>query len=99
MRHQVIIEPGGHSPWHYHPGPHFVSVTTGTVQVFEPDCTSTTYPTATGFFDPGPTKRPHVHTLRNASNTEPAEIVVTDIRTDDLRPLVVANPQPAACFS
>lgn len=95
----VTVEPGGHTPWHYHPGPHFVSVKTGTVEVYETDCTSRSYPSGSGFFDPGPTDRPHIHTLYNPSDSEAAEVVITDIRTDDLRPTVVADPQPGPCFS
>lgn len=97
----ITVEPGGHTPWHHHPGPHLVSVRSGTVEVYETDCSSTTYPAGTGFFDPGETRSPHVHvhTLRNPSATLPAEVVITDIRTDDLRPAVVADPQPAPCFS
>lgn len=95
----ITVQPGGHTPWHYHPGPHIVSVKTGTVEIYETDCSSTSYPAGTGFFDPGPTRRPHVHTLRNPSATETAEVVITDIRTDDLRPTVAADPQPAPCFS
>ena len=96
----ISVAPGGHTPWHYHPGPHIVSVKTGVVQVYETDCSARTYESGTGFFDPGPTRRPHIHTLRNPSATQTAEVVVTDIRDgDDLRPAVVADPQPAPCFT
>ncbi len=95
----ITVEPGGHTPWHYHPGPHIVSVRSGTVEVYETDCRFTSYPTGTGFFDPGPTHQPHVHTLRNPSETDPAEVVITDIRSDDLRPTIAVNPQPTPCFS
>lgn len=95
----ITVEPGGHTPWHYHPGPHIVSVKTGTVEVHETDCSSTSYPAGSGFFDPGPTQRPHIHTLRNPSATERAEVVITDIRSGDLRPTIPADPQPAPCFS
>ena len=94
----ITIEPGGHTPWHYHPGPHIVSVRTGAVEVYEVNCSVRSYPTGTGFFDPGRTRRPHIHTLRNPSATTAAEVVITDIREDDLRPTVVADPQPRPCF-
>lgn len=93
----IKIQPGGHAPWHYHPGPHIVSVKTGTVTVYETDCSPTSYVAGTGFFDPGSVKKPHIHTLRNTSSRV-AEIVITDIRTDDLRPTVAVDPQPRACF-
>ncbi len=95
----ITVEPGGHTPWHYHPGPHIVSVKTGTVKIYETDCSVRKYKAGTGFFDPGPTHEPHIHTLRNPSQTQTAEVIVTDIREDDLRPTIVAEPQPAPCFS
>ena len=95
----ISVEPGGHTPWHYHPGPHIVSVKAGTVEVYETNCSSTAYPAGTGFYDPGPRHRPHIHTLRNPSSTDRAEVVITDIRSGDLRPTVVADRQPAPCFS
>ncbi|MDP8901826.1 MAG: cupin domain-containing protein [Actinomycetota bacterium] len=95
----ITVEPGGHTPWHYHPGPHIVSVKTGTVEVYETDCSSTSYGVGDGFFDPGRTHRPHIHTLRNPSLTDRAEVVITDIRDRDLRPTIVADQQPAPCFS
>lgn len=87
------------SPWQYHPGPHIVAVKKGAVQIYEVDCSLTTYPAGTGFFDPGPTQQPHVHTLRNPSATEPAEVVITDVRSGDPRPTVVVDQQPEPCFS
>ncbi len=95
----IAVDPGGHTPWHYHPGPHIVSVKTGTVEVYETDCSVRTYEAGTGFFDPGLTRRPHIHTLRNPSPSAAAEVVIVDIREDGLPPTVVAQPQPQACFS
>lgn len=34
----ITVQPGGHTPWHYHPGPHIVTVKTGTVEIYETDC-------------------------------------------------------------
>ena len=96
----ITVPPGGHTPWHYHPGPHLVSVKSGEVEIWETHCgTPTPYPKGLGFFDPGPTNQPHVHTLRNPSATETAEVVITDIRSqEDLRPTVIVDPQPPLCF-
>lgn len=99
MMAHITVEPGGHTAWHYHPGPHIVTVEKGSVEVYETDCTFTGYAAGTGFFDQGLTRHPHIHTLRNPSLTESAEVVITDIRTDDLRPAVVVDPQPDPCFS
>lgn len=95
----ITVQPGGHTPWHYHPGPHLVSVKTGTVTIFETDCTPSEYSAGGGFFDPGSIKKPRVHTLYNLSS-EPAEVVITDVRTEeDLRPTVAVDPQPAPCVT
>lgn len=96
---RISVEPGGHTPWHYHPGPHIVSVVTGTVEIYETDCSVRTYEAGQGFYDPGPTHRPHVHTLRNPSPSATAELTVVDIREDGLPPTVAADPQPQPCFT
>lgn len=94
----ITVQPGGHAPWHYHPGPHIVTVKTGTVTILETDCSPTNYPAGTGFFDPGSTKKPHIHTLRNLSKDQPAEIVITDLRTDDdLRPTIPVDTPATPC--
>lgn len=96
----IRVEPGGHTPWHYHPGPHIVSVKTGTVRVYEIDCSYQEYPAGTGFYDPGPSPngKLHVHTLWNPSTTDSAEVIITDVRSVDQRLTVVADPQPSACI-
>lgn len=101
----ITIEPLGHTAWHYHPGPHFVSVRTGTAVVYETDCTIRgTFPAGHGFYDPGTTspsdvqRARDVHTLRNPSTSEPLEVIITDIREGGQLPTVTAQPQPAPCF-
>ena len=95
----IGIDPAGHTAWHYHPGPHIVSVRTGAVLVYERDCSVRRYEAGSGFFDPGSTKRLHIHTLRNASDDAPAEVVITDIREHGLPPTNVVSQQPAPCFT
>lgn len=101
----ITVAPGGHTPWHYHPGPHFVSVRTGTVEVYETDCTVRgIFPQDTGFFDPGSTSPSHIqtardiHTLRNPSATEAAEVIITDVREQGQPPTIPVSPQPPSCF-
>jgi quercetin dioxygenase-like cupin family protein len=94
----ITIAPGGHTAWHYHPGPHIVQVKAGTIRVYRTDCSSKTYTAGQGFFDPGHTAPPMVHTAHNAEGTE-ARLTVTDIREADKRLAVVVDPQPNACFS
>lgn len=101
----ITVAPGGHTAWHSHPGPHFVSVRTGMAVVYETDCTPRgTFPAGTGFFDPGSTSPSHVqasrdiHILRNPSTTQAAEVIITDIREGGRPPTVNVTPQPPPCF-
>ncbi|MEW6473930.1 MAG: cupin domain-containing protein [Actinomycetota bacterium] len=95
----VSIAPGGHTPWHYHPGPHLVMVKSGTVRVYETDCTFKTYAAGQGFYDAGPTDRPHIHTAYNAEAAGDAVLAITDIRNDDKRLTIAADPRPGSCFA
>ncbi len=99
----ITVAPGGHTAWHHHPGPHFVSVRSGTVKVWETGCTPRgTFPAGTGFFDPGSTSPSHVqtsrdvHTLTNPSDTEAAEVIISDIREGGQPPTIPVVPQPSA---
>lgn len=57
---RIKVEAGGHTAWHYHPGPHVVAVTTGEVKIYETDCEiRRTFGAGQGFFDPG-TARPAI---------------------------------------
>jgi hypothetical protein len=52
----IAIAPGGHSGWHFHPGPVLVTVKTGTVTFYmgdDPSCTAHVHPTGTTFFESG----------------------------------------------
>jgi quercetin dioxygenase-like cupin family protein len=96
---QVTISPGGHTGWHTHPGPTFVTVAQGEGTLYHggpagTGCEGHRYRTGTGFFQPSA----DVHTLRNEGSST---LVVhalyllapgtpnTAIRTD--------QPQPANC--
>ena len=99
ITYRITLQPDGATPWHYHPGPHIVSVASGTVTVYEADCRTRAYPAGSGFFDPGesfPAERQHVHVARNDGVT-PAVLLVTDIRQPG-GPLRVDVPAPASCF-
>jgi quercetin dioxygenase-like cupin family protein len=60
----VTIEPGGHSGWHYHPGPILVAVKAGTITLYsgdDPTCTPRHVSAGAAFIEePG-----HVHLARN----------------------------------
>jgi len=40
---QIVIDPGGYSGWHHHPGIVIVTVLSGAVKFTQSDCSSTTY--------------------------------------------------------
>ncbi len=95
---RLSVAPGGHTAWHYHPGPHVVAITAGTVTVYETNCIPRgSFSAGGGFFDPGSTKPRHIHTLYNPGLAT-AEVVITDFREPG-RPLTVpAERQPPDCF-
>lgn len=73
------IAPGGYSGWHSHPGPSMVTVTVGSVKVYDgtdPICGWKTYNAGEGFIDEG---GDHLHHITNASDSQPAETVATQI--------------------
>lgn len=52
----IVVAPGGHSGWHYHPGPVLVVVTSGTVTFYhgnDPTCTGTVHTAGTSFIEEG----------------------------------------------
>ena len=96
---RVTIDPGGHTGWHTHPGPTFVSVDGGVGTLYHGGaagtaCSSHTYGPGSGFFQPSA----DVHTLWNHGSVPlvvhafyalPAGTPNTAIRTD--------QPQPPNC--
>jgi quercetin dioxygenase-like cupin family protein len=65
----LAITPGGHSGWHYHPGPVLVIVKTGTTTLYhanDPSCTGTSYPAGSVFIEEGGM----VHIARNEGTVE-----------------------------
>lgn len=50
----ITVVPGGHSGWHYHPGPVLVVVKTGAITFYhgnDPSCTGTRHPAGTAFLE------------------------------------------------
>ena len=61
----ITIVPGGHTGWHSHPGPVFVTISAGTMTFYDaddPTCSAGTYETGDTFVDRG---GGHVHIARN----------------------------------
>jgi quercetin dioxygenase-like cupin family protein len=66
----ITIAPGGHTGWHSHPGPVFVTIVAGTMTFYDaddPSCTAGTYETGDAFIDAG---GGHVHIARNEGLTD-----------------------------
>jgi hypothetical protein len=52
----IDVIPGGHSGWHYHPGPVLVVVKTGTITFYmgdDPSCSPKVHPAGTTFIEKG----------------------------------------------
>ena len=93
---QLTIGPGGHTGWHTHPGPTFVSVAQGEGTLYHgiAGCPAHKYATGTSFFQP----TTEVHNFRNegasplvvyAMYALPKGTPNSGIRID--------QPQPASC--
>lgn len=66
----ITIVPGGHTGWHSHPGPVFVTIAAGTMTFYDaddPTCTAGTYQTGDSFVDRG---GGHVHIARNEGSVD-----------------------------
>jgi quercetin dioxygenase-like cupin family protein len=54
--YSINVTPGGHSGWHYHPGPVLVVVQTGTITFYmgdDPSCSPQVHPAGTTFIEKG----------------------------------------------
>ena len=66
----IRIVPGGHTGWHSHPGPVFVTIASGTMTFYDaddPTCSPVRYEPGDTFIDRG---GGHVHVARNEGATE-----------------------------
>jgi quercetin dioxygenase-like cupin family protein len=72
----IGVAPGGHSGWHFHPGPVLVVVKKGTITFYmgnDPTCSPQVHPAGTAFFEEGGM----VGIARNESRTDSAKVVAT----------------------
>ena len=91
------FSPGGASGWHTHPGPSLVTVTQGTVTVYDgddPACIPKVYSAGNTFVDP--TSNNHVHFVRNESGT-PAVTVAVQLVPQGVARRVDFTPDPLFC--
>jgi hypothetical protein len=90
----ITFASGGNSGWHKHPGPVFISVTSGTMTFYDSgdrDCSPVVVTAGHGFVDVGE----HAHIAVNESGL-PATNVVTYFAPVGV-PLRIEQPQPANC--
>lgn len=72
-----MVQPGGNSGWHTHPGPAVFTIRAGTLTMYDnddPTCTPQHFPAGTGSIEADTSA--HGHLLRNETDTV-AETVVT----------------------
>jgi hypothetical protein len=87
-----VIQSGGDSGWHSHPGSTLVMVTAGTVTAYEsddPDCKPTVYTQGMGFVEAG------VHLIRNESAVVASTMALQLIPANAARR--IDEPQPSNC--
>lgn len=90
-----VWAPGGTTGWHTHPGHSLITVTAGTVAVYEgddPTCTPHYYTVGQGFVDEG---GDHVHVIRNEGAVEAKTVAVQLIPAGATRRIDASGP--SAC--
>jgi quercetin dioxygenase-like cupin family protein len=91
---KVVIEPGGTTGWHHHPGVALVSVNSGAVTEYDKNCHKSVYKTGEGFFE----TNGEVHVVRNQGKAD-AVLYVTFIAPTKTPAdgLVILDPKPKGC--
>jgi quercetin dioxygenase-like cupin family protein len=88
---KVVIEPGGSTGWHHHPGVGPAAVKSGAVTFYDEDCEKTVYRAGEGFLE----SHDDSMLVRNRGNTKavfyvafmiPTSTTVEGLRIDDPRP-------------
>lgn len=90
-----VIDPGGQSGWHTHPGPSLIIVAAGEITAYEgddPSCKPTRYKAGEGFIDPGDG---HVHLLRNETGSQAETVAFQIVPKDATRRIDM--PAPPSC--
>jgi quercetin dioxygenase-like cupin family protein len=92
---QNTFPPGAHSGWHTHPGPSLITVTSGTLTVYEASdttCTPIIYTAGQSFTDIG---CGDVHLIRNEGSVNAVTVVVQIVPAG--APRRIDADQPASC--
>ena len=91
---KVVIEPGGSTGWHHHPGVALVSVSSGAVTEYDKNCHKSVYKAGEGFFE----TNGEVHVVRNKGKAN-AVLYVTFIAPTKTPAdgLLIDDPKPKGC--
>jgi quercetin dioxygenase-like cupin family protein len=91
---KVVLQPGGSTGWHHHPGVGLSAVKSGAVSVYDEECEKTVYKASQGFRDSH--KEPML--VRNEGNVKAVFYVTFIIPTSTLpEGLRIDDPQPKGC--
>ncbi len=91
---KVVLEPGGSSGWHHHPGVVLVSVASGTVAEYDKKCEKSVYKAGEGFVESNDAGQ----VVRNKGNVNAvlyATFLVPTNTTDE--GLRIDDPKPQNC--
>ena len=91
---KVVIEPGGSTCWHHHPGVALVAIKSSTVTEYDAKCEKSIYKADKGFVE----SNDEVHLVRNHSKAD-AVLYVTFIVPTSRSPegLLIDEPRPKGC--
>jgi quercetin dioxygenase-like cupin family protein len=91
---KVVIDPGGSTGWHHHPGVVLVPVKAGTVAEYDAQCHKSVYKAGKGFVE----SNGEVHLVRNEGNVK-AVLYATFLVPTATPPegLTISDPQPKGC--
>jgi len=91
---KVVIEPGGTTGWHHHPGVALVSVTSGAVTEYDKNCHKSVIKAGEGFFE----TNGEVHVVRNKGKANAVLYVTFIVPTKTPADgLVILDPKPKGC--
>jgi len=91
---KVVIEPGGTTGWHHHPGVALVSVNSGAVTEYDKNCNKSVFKAGEGFSE----SNGEVHVVRNQGKAN-AVLYATFIAPTKTPAdgLVILDPKPKGC--
>jgi quercetin dioxygenase-like cupin family protein len=91
---KVVIESGGTTGWHHHPGVALVSVNSGAVSEYDKNCHKSVYKAGEGFFE----TNGEVHVVRNQGKADAVLYVTFIVPTKTPADgLVLLDPKPKGC--